>query len=131
MTGGGRCCDDVANREVVSRGRKKGGKKRERRENVAVKTAGGRVSRSGEMGAAGDGVYLSRATVLYCTNPLLRSRFNLTDSAAALPCFFVFLLFFWETFTVCYQHLLSVLISSSDKREKKQLHAFTPASGDF
>lgn len=28
----------------------------------------GRASRSGEMGAAGDGVYLCRATVLHCTN---------------------------------------------------------------
>lgn len=44
------------------------------------------MSRPGEMGAAGDGVYLSRATMLYCTS-LLRSDYNFMGSVVAPPCF--------------------------------------------
>lgn len=49
---------------------KSGGIKAKSGEKAVVLEAGGRVSRPGEMGAAGDGVYLCGSSMLYCTNRL-------------------------------------------------------------
>lgn len=64
------------------------------------------MSRPGEMGAAGDGVYLCGAAMFYCTNSLCYGQTATSRTSAAAPPTHTSPFFFppGETKTLCYQH---------------------------